>query len=1086
MAETICRSLRVGVQVTGRGPSRQELIRRRRRDGLVGRQGEQAAFKDALKQSPEEATQFLFHIHGPAGVGKSTLVRQLESVAREAQALTAYVDEAAADVVEAMEAISAQLAQQGGELKSFDKLLATYRQRRHEADAGAAAGTSGEATASGQGMEAQSPSPSSAIVSQLGLVGLGMIPGVGAFTGALDPNQLAAGADRVKAILSARFRSHEDVQLVLSPLQTLTPVFLQGIAEAAARRPWVVLFFDTYERTGPLWDVWLRDILVSDRYGQLPANVLVVLAGQAQLNARCWGDWLDLVTDLPLEVFTDAEARRLLAVKGITDERITEVILELSGRLPVLVSMLAEGRPGSIAEVGDPSGTAVERFLKWETNPARRAAALACALPQELDEDIYRTVVDDEEAREHFSWLRSLPFVIDRAGRCHYHDVVRTAMLRLQRQQSPLPWQEQHNRLADAFRQRCGQLEDGATSPDSWWEDERWRNYRLQETYHRLCADHRTALPHALRELLDAHDHDITTFRRWAQTLARAGQDANAAALRDWGRQLLSALEGPHPGVATLALLLSRGGLDASGRSHAYILRGWEYRRAGNYPQALADYTSALDQEQTARALRGRGETYRLASRNEEALADFDRAIALEPTIAWAIESRGQTYHAMGRYDEALTDFHHALELDPGHVWALASRGQTYHAMGRYEEALTDFHHALELDPGHVWALASRGQTYHAMGRYEEALTDLDRAIELNPDSAWIIANRGYTYRLAGRYEEAMTDFHRALELDPDSGWIFANRGETHRLASRYEKALADFDRSIELAPDSAWTIASRGQTHCSMGRYEEALADFDRAIELDPDSAWIFANRGETRRLASRYEEARADFHRAIGLDPDYAWALTNRGHTYRSMGRHEKALADYTRAIALSPDSAWIFANRGYAYRLAGQYEEALADLARALELDPENSFAMTNRGVVHRVSGRYEEAMADLSRAIGLDPENAWIHYETAVALHAVQDPGAPTHLMRVVELCTPDHSELSRAAVADIGNLFLAHCVTSDWAKAEQYLAAFMSSSPAPGEIAELLTAMNTLEHVVASAEGHLPPFRTRLEGALGEC
>ncbi|MER0477994.1 hypothetical protein ABR737_06485 [Streptomyces sp. Edi2] len=388
---------------------------------MVGRQGEQAAFKDALQQPPEEATQFLFHIRGPAGVGKSTLLRQMESVAREAQALTAYMDESAADLVETMEAVSSQLAQQGVDLKGFNKLLTTYRQRRHEADAsGATAGASSEAAGTGQGREQQGPSPSSVIVSQLGLAGLGMIPGIGAFTSTVDHGQVAAGADRAKALLSARLRNHDDVQLVLSPLQTLTPVFLQGLTEAAACRPWVVLFFDTYERTGPLLNVWLRDMLVTERYGHLPANVLVVLAGQPRLDARCWGDWLDLVTDLPLEVFTDAEARQLLAAKGITDEKITEVILELSGRLPVLVSTLAEARPASVADVGDPSGTAVERFLKWETSPARRAAALACALPQELDEDIYRAVVDDEEASEQFSWLRSMPFVIDRAGRSHY------------------------------------------------------------------------------------------------------------------------------------------------------------------------------------------------------------------------------------------------------------------------------------------------------------------------------------------------------------------------------------------------------------------------------------------------------------------------------------------------------------------------------------------------------------------------------------------------------------------------------------------------------------------------------------------
>ncbi|MGW6291295.1 tetratricopeptide repeat protein, partial [Streptomyces sp. NPDC055058] len=782
MVGTICQSLRWGLQLTGRALSRQELIRQRRRSGLVGRRGEQAAFRDALQQQPEEATHFLFHIHGPAGVGKSTLIRQLESFAREVQALTAYIDESAADVVETMEAISSQFAQQSVELKGFDKLLATYRQRRHEADA--SAGLTGVPTQNGetgQGIAQQAPSPSSVIGSQLAITGLGMIPMVGAFTSALDPNQVAAGADRFKALVSARLRSHDDVELVLNPLQVLTPVFLQGLTEAAGRRPWVVLFFDTYERIGPMLDAWLRDILVSDRYGRTPANVLIVMAGQPRLDPKCWGDWLDLVTDFPLEVFTDSEARQFLALKGIINEEIIEVILELSGRLPVLVSTLAEARPNSVADVGDPSDTAVDRFLKWEGNPVRRAAALACALPQELDEDTYRTVVD-EEARDEFSWLRAMPFFINRSGRGHYHDVVRSAMLRTQRQQSPLRWKEQHTRLADAFRQRRNQLEENIAPPDGWWEDERWRSYRLQETYHRLCADHRTALPHALLELLEAHDHDITTLRRWAQTMKRAGQDTAAPAVRKWGQDILTALEGPRPGITTLTLLLSRGGFDASGRSLAYIIRSWEHRRENNYEQALADCNAALQLGAAARAFRGRGETYRLAGRHEEALADFNRAIELDPNVAWAIDSRGQTYESMGRYEEALADFSRAIEIDPNSAWIVSSRGQTYRVAGRYEEALADFSRAIEIDPNSAWIVGSRGETYRVAGRYEEALADFSRAIEIDPNYAWAIGSRGQAYESMGRYEEALADFSRAIEIDPNSAWIVGSRGETYRV----------------------------------------------------------------------------------------------------------------------------------------------------------------------------------------------------------------------------------------------------------------------------------------------------------------
>lgn len=75
------------------------------------------------------------------------------------------------------------------------------------------------------------------------------------------------------------------------------------------------------------------------------------------------GDYLSIRADLPLQVFTEAEARALLADRGVTDEQVVEVIIRLSGRLPLLVAMLAEARPDSVELVGDPSGDAVERIL---------------------------------------------------------------------------------------------------------------------------------------------------------------------------------------------------------------------------------------------------------------------------------------------------------------------------------------------------------------------------------------------------------------------------------------------------------------------------------------------------------------------------------------------------------------------------------------------------------------------------------------------------------------------------------------------------------------------------------------------------
>ncbi|MFD8300462.1 tetratricopeptide repeat protein [Streptomyces bauhiniae] len=1046
----------------------------------MGRRQEQAAFEEALRQPPDEAANFLFHIHGPAGVGKSTLVRQLESAAREASAVTAYVDESVADAIEAMESISAQVSQQGGELKAFDKLLSTYRQRRHEASTSAGEMLAGAAEP-GQSNEQPAPSPSSVIGSQLALVGLGMIPGVGAFTGAVDPNQVAAGADRFKALLSNRLRSPEDVQLVLSPLQMLTPVFLKGLTEAAARRPWLVLFFDTYERTGPLLDAWLRDILVTERYGQMPANVLVVLAGQPQLDAQCWGDWLDLVTDLPLEVFTDTEARQLLAAKEITDDKVVEAILELSGRLPVLVSTLADAHPSSVTEVGDPSDTAVERFLKWETNPARRAAALACALPQEVDEDVYRTVVEDEHAREEFSWLRTRPFFIHRAGRGHYHDVVRSAMLRLQRQQSPQRWKEQHSALAEAFRQRCRELEGDLSSTDDPWEDERWRGHKLQETYHRLCADQHAALPTALRELVDAYDHDITTLRRWAQTLSRAGQDTDAPLVRKWGRDIAAALDEPRPGAAVLALLLSRANLDTSGQSLVHTIRGWESRRDGEYEQSATEYTRAIELDPTPRAIRGRGEAYRRARRYEEALTDLDRAIELDPTMPWAIRSRGQTYLAMGRYEAALAEFDRAIEIEPGNKWSIKYRGETFRMAERYEEALADFDRAIELDPDDAWSLASRGQTYRQLERSQEALADYTRAIEADPAYAWAVTNRAIIHRELKRYEEALADHHRAIEIDPEYKWAYVSRGQTYAATGRHQEALADYTRALEIDPAYAWALTNRGNLHRDLKEYEKALADYGRAIEIGPENTWPLVKRAQCRHAMRRYEDAIADYTRVLERNPN-EWYLLSRSRSHRALARWEETIADLARAIDLDPADAMLHAERGYALRLSDRHHEALADFDRAVELAPTSPFSLANRGLTHRLLGHVDEALADLTRAIEIHPEDGWAHYERAVALFLSGDRAYEDECRRSIELCSADSGVDDRHRVAALGNLVLTHCLLSAWPAAETHLTAFLHAHPNPGQRHELHTVLLTLRDVVPTSAEPLTTLAERLRPA----
>ncbi|MFJ4472867.1 tetratricopeptide repeat protein [Streptomyces sp. NPDC089424] len=940
--------------------SMQELIKLRRRVGFVGRGMERAAFGANFDAPPEdERHRFRFHVHGNAGVGKTFLVRELEHIARERGALTAYVDEGVGSVPEMMAAVCRQFAAQGHRFKELDRLLAAHRDRRHEAEAAVAALQS----------EPEGPSAGSLAAARAGLVGLGMVPVVGPFAGALDADRLAQGADRVRAGVSARFRSQEDVQLVLDPERVLTPVLLGQLAEVAAAVPWIVLFLDTYELTGPFLDGWLHEVMTTDRHGALPATVVVVTAGQLPLDSARWGGFADFVTDVPLGPFTETEARGLLAEKGVVAEPVVEEVLRLTGGLPVLVSTLAEQRPDDPADIGDPSATAVERFLKWEHDPARRAVALACALPRRLDMDVFRALVDRpvEEAEALFGWLRGLAFVDDRGDRLRYHDLVREPMLRLQRRRSPRGWTERHEKLAEVYggwREEAGRgLGDLAV-----WKHEEWRALRQEETYHLLCARPSAALGDALREVVEACRTHVVVGRHWARMLDDAGWATGASDLRDWGGRLRGALADEADGaVKAMDLLLSRPGLDTKGRATAHALRGTRLRNDGEYGRALLEYDQAIGLDpELSRAYYGRGFTHQLRGDLQASLADLDRANELAPQDGWILAARGETRRMAGRYEEAVADLDRAVALDPTDLYSLACRAESRQALGQYDEAMADLALALAVDEDYVWGLVYRATLLAAQEEWEDVFADLDRAARIVPDSPWVAWERGEAYRLAGRFEDAVAELGRALSLNPDDDEALASRGVALHRLDRTEEALADLDRALELDSDYVWALVMRAWVRREQGDHKGAFEDLRRAVALQPDSAWVGVELAEAYRIVGRHEEALAVLRDVLERDPDSPAALAGLGATHRAVKAYTEALRCLDRALELKPDYGWAHAGRARVCLAVGRSEQALADLDRCVALGWDADWARSEAVELLMRCDRWDEALVRLAEA------------------------------------------------------------------------------------------------------------------------
>ncbi|MCL6290364.1 MULTISPECIES: tetratricopeptide repeat protein [unclassified Streptomyces] len=791
--------------------SLQQIVEGQRRAAFVGREAELGLFRANFALPPEDPRhRFVFHVRGNAGVGKTSLVREWRELAGEFGALTASVDESADSVPDVLAAIAAQFAEQGYPLKALDRLLDTYRRALHD--------MAGRLAADNEGSGGD-PSPGALAAAQAGLIAAGAIPVVGALAGGIDPAVLARGAGGLRAVFGGRARQQEEARLLAEPVRVLTPVFVAEIDRVADAVPWVVLFLDTYERTAPQLDRWLADLLTPGRYGELPANLVLTLAGQRRLDPVHWGDRGRLVADVPLGPFTEEESRQLLYGRGVVAEPVVREVLRLSGGLPVLVSTLA-ANPGA---AGEANATAVERFLAGESDPVRRAAALACALPRRFDEDLVAVAVPhgSHVVPGLYDWLLELPFVAEPySGRSRYHAVVRAPMLRLQRTGSPRRWKAAHDRLAEAFAARRDAAAEGL-DPERLWASQPWRRAALDVLYHRLCARPRTALPEALRAGIALCDQRPSRARYWARTLMEAGEDADDAVLREWGRDLLAAVtdHGPRP-TAALGLLLTRAELTDRDRAAALVARAWDRFRAGELDAALSDHGRAVAVDpRSERAHQGRAVILRSLGRYEEALADLDRAEEIAPAWAWAVRERGETYRRMGRLEEALTVLDRAHAMDPADAVPLGSRGLVRHVLGRHEEALDDFDRAIALWPEYTWALVRRARVRTALGDPVGALADLDRAEELTPGLAGTEGERGEVYRATGRHEEAVACYGRALALDPDYAWAHGSRALAQEALGRIPEARADLDRALELDPGYAWARAQRERLGACTGQ---------------------------------------------------------------------------------------------------------------------------------------------------------------------------------------------------------------------------------------------------------------------------
>ncbi|WP_063748502.1 tetratricopeptide repeat protein [Fischerella sp. PCC 9605] len=939
----------------------QEILKQRQQSNFVGREEEITIFRHNLELPLEDHhRRFIFNVSGRGGVGKSSLLRQFRQIAENAKFITAYTDELEKGVPEVMNHLAQQLEQYGYILAKFSESYKLYQQKLQELE-----------------IDPEVPQGFSAFMGRSLFKGdvhlTQQIPGTDIVLEFADQD---AGVTQQEwtSYVARKLINKDELRLIQEPIAVLTPLFLEDLWEVAVNSD-IALFFDSYDRTEEFLDRWLRDIL-DGRYGDVPSNILLIVAGRQELDKNHWKVYEESMVRLVLETFTEEETKQFLTRKGISNDEIIDVILRLSEGLPLLVATLAAETPNDDSKVGDANGMVVERFLKWMKDPKWRQVALTAAIPRFLQRDVLAQLRPEEEADMLLDWLQQMPFMKAHPNGWAYHDVAKTLMLRHKRLSSAQSWTQLQGKLADYYESLAQDLQ---LDEQKKWCDQTWQNYKLNVLYHRLCQAPLKYLPLAFNEFLETLQKHYKFAQSWAETIVQAGKDSDAAEVQRWGEKLLKGLkawkEQEYEDTAQMfAALIEQGKVDVKWRALAYSFKGATYYKMKRYDEALKSLNQAIKLNPALNcAIELRGHVFAHKKRYSDAVKCFDRLIKLEPDRPRPVAQRGYVYQLMERYDQALADFNRAIELDPNYTWAKTQRGYNYLLMQRYDEVVQDMICILEVEPEQIGALALRGAAYHLLERYGEAIADFNRVLKYEPDNIQVRALRGAAHYLLGHYTEALPDFNHILELEPDHIQAIALRGVIYQLIEHYMEAVQDFDRVLRLDPTYKWAFVQRGETYRQMECYAEAVEDFDCAIALDANDVWTIASRGETYQLMGRNKQALKDFDRALELDPNYARALVKRGEIYQSMKLYEEAIKDFDRALEIDSNCTRVITNRAQTYQLMGHYDQAIKDFDRAIEFEPENLQVITNRAQTYQLMEHYDQAIKDFDRALELDPVN-----------------------------------------------------------------------------------------------------------------
>jgi hypothetical protein len=233
---------------------------------FIGREQELNTFHQEITR--DRPRYLIFYITGQGGVGKSTLLKRYQEIARDRSFLILDADEQQPGVPKVLARFAHQLAEHHLPLKRFDERYKVYRQKMDEIES-----------------DPEAPQGLAALVSKAvvrtAYIGGDLLPGVRKGLECFPRESVETHASEWATYLTKKLTYKDDIALLKEPISILTPLFFEDLNEVAKKQR-ILLCFENFEATRQELQAWLMNL----REYRPSQNIRLAIAGRDEPGAK--------------------------------------------------------------------------------------------------------------------------------------------------------------------------------------------------------------------------------------------------------------------------------------------------------------------------------------------------------------------------------------------------------------------------------------------------------------------------------------------------------------------------------------------------------------------------------------------------------------------------------------------------------------------------------------------------------------------------------------------------------------------------------------------------------------------------------